>query len=264
MSHIDIEYENFKVYLSLSDKSILVSVLNIINYDLYSIEIDQLIFNNYNLFVLLISGFKKFNPDIDVKLEVIDKKLNMILNIKNENTNFFELEKVDNKNLNIMNNYNNINDGLDKIYDRAMKIPNKNKYLDVIYVLDTELTKEVIDGFNINNFNKKYYFEITNKNLINVLHYYKGAKVKRGNYPVDGKNGLNLFWKECIAFQPGIYNAGNGCPGWFANSNNLVFSEGNMYELEGELKRLLNSKKINIINGNKKWYITFLQLPNMT
>jgi glycogen synthase len=88
MSHIDIEYENFKVYLSLSDKSILVSILNIINYDLYSIEIDQLIFNNYNLFVLLISGFKKFNPDIEVKLEVIDKKLNMILNIKNENTNF--------------------------------------------------------------------------------------------------------------------------------------------------------------------------------
>ena len=58
MSNIDIDYDNHKVSLSLGIEFLHLSVLNTISYDLYALDINQMIFNDkritfQNLFNLI-------------------------------------------------------------------------------------------------------------------------------------------------------------------------------------------------------------------
>jgi hypothetical protein len=139
---------------------------------------------------------------------------------------------------------------LDKIWERASNIFNIDKYSSVISCLEREMNEEVIKGFQIVEANRKDYFEIKSKLLITLLDKYKGVVVPAGDYPQNGSQCLNLSWSGS---------------GWYATRNTLHFINEKMYELEKDLRNILNYKKINIIyhETDNKWWITFLNLPYM-
>jgi len=263
MSNIDIDYENHKVSLSLGAQSLNISVLNNVSYDLYSLDVNQLIFNDNrikfsNLFNLIKAGLNKSDDSITVTIETLVKTMNFKLDVNNDYTTFnhtFELVKQESGSVDLKDIKKSIVllnknlSPLDKIWERACKIPNSEKFKDVIFCLEKELNEEAISYFKIVEANKKYYFEIKNKLLISLLMKYKGLVITAGNYPQDGSNSLNLVW--------------NGSPGWYTNGNGLQFTNGKMYDLDKELRLLLNYKKLNIIYHelDNKWWITFLNLP---
>ncbi len=262
MSNIDIDYNNHKVSLSLGIEFLHLSVLNTISYDLYALDINQMIFNDkritfQNLFNLIVAGLKGTDKTISIELETYSKTMKFKLNVDNNYTTFihtFELIKQENGNTDLKEIkkslvlLNKNLSPLDKIWERASNIFNIDKYSSVISCLDREMNEEVIKEFKINEVRKKYYFEIKSKILITLLDKYKGIVVPGGNYPQDGSNSLNLIW--------------NGSPGWNAGTQ---FTNQKMYELEKDLRNILNYKKINIIyhETDNKWWITFLNLPYM-
>ena len=264
MSNIDIDYNNHKVSLSLGTEFLHLSVLNTISYDLYALDINQMIFNDkritfQNLFNLIVAGLKGTDKTISIELETYSKTMKFKLNVDNDYTTFihtFELIKQENgntdlkeikKNLVLLNK--NLSP-LDKIWERASNIFNIDKYSSVISCLEREMNEEVIKGFQISEGNRKDYFEIKSKLLNTLLNKYKGIKVPDGRYPKDGSNSLNLTWD-------GTSN------GWMSPNN--YFRCQMMYELEKDLRIILNYKKINIIyhETDNKWWITFLNLPYM-
>jgi len=263
MSNIDIDFENYKVSLSLGKESLNISVLNNVSYDLYSLDINQLIFNDNrikfsNLFNLIKAGLNKKDDSITVTIETLTKIMNFKLDVNNDYTTFnhtFELVKQESgstdlkdikKSIVLLNK--NISP-LDKIWERACKISNVDKFKDVIYCLEKELSEDVINEYKIVEGNKKDYFEIKSKLLIPLLEKYKGLAITGGNYPQDDSNSLYLNW-DCS-------------PGWKTNGNTLSFTNGKLYELNKELRKILNYKKLNIIyhEVDNKWWITFLCLP---
>jgi hypothetical protein len=265
MSNIDIDYNNHKVSLSLGIEFLHLSVLNTISYDLYALDINQMIFNDkritfQNLYNLIVAGLKGTDKTISIELETYSKTMKFKLNVNNDYTTFihaFELIKQENGNTDLKEIkkslvlLNKNLSPLDKIWERASKIFNIDKYSSVISCLDREMNEEVIKGFQIVEANRKYYFEIKSKILITLLDKYKGVVVPGGRYPLDGTNSLNLTWEST--------------PGWGANDNTLKFTNQKMYELEKDLRLILNYKKINIIYHeiDNKWWITFLNLPYM-
>jgi hypothetical protein len=211
-----------------------------------------------NLYNLIVAGLKGTDKTISIELETYSKTMKFKLNVDNSYTTFthtFELIKQENGNTDLKEIkkslvlLNKNLSPLDKIWERASKIFNIDKYSSVISCLDREMNEEVIKGFQIVEANRKYYFEIKSKILITLLDKYKGVVVPGGNYPQDGSNSYNFHW--------------NGS-GWYANESSLHFENG-MYELEKDLRIMLNYKKINIIYniGDYKWWITFLNLPYM-
>ena len=74
MSNIDIDYNNHKVSLSLGIEFLHLSVLNTISYDLYALDINQMIFNDkritfQNLYNLIVAGLKSTDKTISIELE---------------------------------------------------------------------------------------------------------------------------------------------------------------------------------------------------
>jgi hypothetical protein len=213
-----------------------------------------------NLFNLIVAGLKRTDKTISVELETYSKTMNFKLNVNNDYTTFihtFELIKQENGNTDLKEIkkslvlLNKNLSPLDKIWERASNIFNIDKYSSFISCLEREMNEEVIKGFKIINTNRKHYFEIKSKLLITLLDKYKGVIVVGNSYPTDGSNSLNLIW--------------NGAPGWYTNDNSLQFTNQKMYELEKDLRNILNYKKINIIyhETDNKWWITFLNLPYM-
>ena len=264
MSNIDIDYNNHKVSLSLGIEFLHLSVLNTISYDLYALDINQMIFNDkritfQNLYNLIVAGLKGTDKTISIELETYSKTMKFKLNVDNSYTTFthtFELIKQENGNTDLKEIkkslvlLNKNLSPLDKIWERASNIFNIDKYSSVISCLDREMNEEVIKGFKINEGNnRKHYFEIKSKLLIILLDKHKGGMIPGGNYPLDGSNSLNLLW--------------NGSPGWYTNGTAQQFTNQKMYELEKDLRIILNYKKINIIyhETDTKWWITFLNLP---
>lgn len=262
MANIDIDYENHKVSLSLGTQSLNISVLNNVSYDLYSLDVNQLVFNDNrikfsNLFNLMKAGLNKSDKTITVTIETLTKIMNFKLDVNNDYTTFnhtFELVKQESgstdlkeikKSIVLLNKSFGLG-ALDRIWERVLK---SYKYEDVIQCLEKQLNEDVIKDFKIVEANKKYYFEIKSKLLISLLIKYKGLVITAGNYPEDGSCIFNLTW--------------NGSPGWYTNGNGLQFTNGKLYDLDKELKILLNYKKINIIYHelDNKWWITFLNLP---
>lgn len=264
MSNIDIDYNNHKISLSLGIEFLHLSVLNTISYDLYALDINQMIFNDkritfQNLYNLIVAGLKGADKTISIELETYSKTMKFKLNVNNDYTTFihaFELIKQENGNTDLKEIkkslvlLNKNLSPLDKIWERASNIFNIDKYSSVISCLDKEMNEEVIKGFQIDEARRKDYFEIKSKILITLLDKYKGIVVPYGNYPKDGTHSLNLTWSGS---------------GWHATRNTLHFINEKMYELEKDLKLILNYKKINIIYdaGDNKWWITFLNLPYM-
>ena len=264
MSNIDIDYNNHKVSLSLGIEFLHLSVLNTISYDLYALDINQMIFNDkritfQNLFNLIVAGLKGTDKTISIELETYSKIMKFKLNVNNDYTTFthtFELIKQENGNTDLKEIkkslvlLNKNLSPLDKIWERASKIYNIDKYSSIIFCLEREMNEEVIKGFQIDESRRKDYFEIKSKLLSTLLDKYKGVVVPGGNYPQDGSECLNLSWSSS---------------GWYATRNTLHFINEKMYELEKDLKLILNYKKINIIYdaGDNKWWITFMYLPYM-
>ena len=261
MSNIDIDYDNHKVSLSLGIEFLHLSVLNTISYDLYALDINQMIFNDnritfQNLFNLIVAGLKGTDKTISIELETYSKTMKFKLNVNNDYTTFihtFELIKQENGNTDLKEIkkslvlLNKNLSPLDKIWERASNICNIDKYSSFISCLEREMNEEVIKGFKIDESNKKFYFEIKSNLLITLLDKYKGVVVPGGNYTKDRFNSLNLNgWDQ---------------DGWLINNNAVRFK--NIYELEKDLRNILNYKKINIIYNemNNKWWITFLYLP---
>lgn len=271
MSNIDIDYENHKISLSLGSQSLNISVLNNVSYDLYSLDINQLIFNDNrikfsNLFNLIKAGLNKTDNSITVTIETLTKIMNFKLDVNNDYTTFnhtFELVKQEGgstdlkeiKKSIVLLNQNLNTSPLDKIWTRASFKKYDDlllKYKDIIFCLEKELSEDVINEFNIVEQNKKNYFEIKSKILITLLTKYRGPLVQRGHYPPENTCIWNLTW--------------NGSPGWYVNGGNTQnFNEGHVYDLSLELKKLVNIKKLNIIyhSIDNKWWITFLYLPYM-
>jgi len=104
MSNIDIDYENYKVSLSLGEQSLNISVLNNVSYDLYSLDVNQLIFNDNrikfsNLFNLIKAGLTKSDTSITLIIETLTNIMNFKLDVNNYYTTFnhtFELVKQEN------------------------------------------------------------------------------------------------------------------------------------------------------------------------
>jgi hypothetical protein len=268
MSNIDIDYENHKISLSLGAQSLNISVLNNVSYDLYSLDVNQLIFNDNrikfsNLFNLIKAGLNKSDKSISVTLVTLVKTMNFKLDVNNDYTTFshtFELIKQENGTIDlkeikksiILLNKKMKSSYLDNIWKIALsKIDDAIylKYQDILSCLEKELNEDVINEFKIVEGNKKNYFEIKSSILITFLAKYKGDVVQGGNYPSDGTNSLNLIW--------------NGNPGWNTKNSTQNFNNGQVYDLSLELKKILNNKKLNIIFHSKdnKWWITFLGLP---
>jgi len=266
MSNIDIDYDNHKVSLSLGIEFLHLSVLNTISYDLYALDINQMIFNDnrikfQNLFNLIVAGLKGTDKTISIELETYSKTMKFKLNVNNDYTTFnhtFELIKQENGNTDLKEIkkglvlLNKNLSPLDKIWERASNIFNIDKYSSFISCLEREMNEEVIKGFGIDEGKRKHYFEIKSKLLITLLDKYKGIKVPDGRYPLDGTNSLNLTWE--------------GHPdGWKRINSSNYFGCQKMYDLEKDLRIILNYKKINIIyhETDNKWWITFLNLPYM-
>ena len=265
MSNIDIDYDNHKVSLSLGIDFLHISVLNNISYDLYALDINQMIFNDkritfQNLFNLIVAGLKGTDKTITIELETNSKTMKFKLNVNNDYITFmtsFELIKQENGNTDLKEIkkslvlLNKNLSPLDKIWERASKIYNIDKYSSVISCLDREMNEEVIKGFGISEPTRKYYFEIKSKLLIILLDKHKGVVITAGHYPVDGSCSLNLTW--------------NGSPGWYTAGTAQQFTNQKMFDLEKDLRIILNYKKINIIyhETDNKWWITFLNLPYM-
>jgi len=267
MSNIDIDYDNHKVSLSLGIEFLHLSVLNTISYDLYALDINQMIFNDkritfQNLFNLIVAGLKGTDKTISIELETYSKTMKFKLNVNNDYTTFnhtFELIKQENgntdlkeikKSLVLLNKNLLLLSPLNKILERVYKIYNIDKYSNFISCLDKEMNEEVIKGFKIVESNKNFYFEIKSKSLSTELNKYKGVVVSRcGDLDYRGKS-LNLIWQ------------GNG---WYTNGNSLLFVNQKMYDLEKDLKTILNYKEINIIyhETDNKWWITFFNLHYM-
>jgi len=263
MTNIDIDYENYKVSLSLGSQSLNISVLNNVSYDLYSLDVNQLIFNDNrikfsNLFNLIKAGLNKSDNSITVTIEILTKTMNFKLDVNNDYTTFnhtFELVKQESgstdlkeikKSIVLLNNkFSQLDEILNKIWERAVNPPNIEKYKDIILCLDKELNDTLFTKtFKLVESNKTYYIEITSKALISILIKYKGCVPPITNLP-------NLTWDT------------NGSHKWVANGGSLIFTYGKLYDLDKELKILLNYKKLNIIyhEVDNKWWITFLNLP---
>jgi hypothetical protein len=272
MSNIDIDYENHKVSLSLGAQSLHISVLNNVSYDVYSLDVNQLIFNDNrikfsNLFNLIKAGLNKSDKSISVTLETNVKTMNFKLNVNNDYTTFnhtFELVKQESgsvdlkdikKSIVLLNNSFGLG-ALDRIWERVLK---SYKYEDIIQYLEKELNEDVIKGFGITNINctTKNYFEIKSKILIPLLNKYKGNIIPVGNYyRID---------HETTATNRVSMNLSCEDSGYSANNGQLFIEKNKAYDLNIGLKTILNYKKINIIydESKDKWWITFLCLPHI-
>ena len=86
MSNIDIDYENHKISLSLGSQSLNIRVLNNVSYDVYSLDINQLIFNDNrikfsNLFNLIKAGLSKTDRTITITIETLTKIMKFKLDV---------------------------------------------------------------------------------------------------------------------------------------------------------------------------------------
>jgi len=258
MTDIDIDCENYKVSLSLGKESLYISVLNNVSYDLYSLDVNQLIFNDNrikfsNLFNLIKAGLNKSDNGIYIKMETLTKIMNFKIDVNTDYITFshtFELVKQESgsidlkeikKSIVLLNNkFSPLDEMLDKIWERNIQLPDIEKYKDLILCLDKEFKT-----FRPTEGNKTYYSHITSEPLISILVKYKGSVSQITNLPhLHSDNQYNP-------------------PKWVANGGSLIFQNGKLYDLVKDLKILLNYKKINIIyhEFDNKWYITFLILP---
>jgi len=271
MSNIDIDYENHKISLSLGSQSLHISVLNNVSYDLYSLDVNQLIFNDNrikfsNLFNLIKAGLNKSDKSISVTLVTLVKTMNFKLDVNNDYSTFnhtFELVKQESgsidlkeikKSIVLLNNSFGLG-ALDRIWDRVLK---SYKYEDVIQCLEKELNEDVIKGFGITDINRttKNYYEIKSKILIPLLNKYKGNILPESDYyRIDYENNGTT---NKVSMNLAISSSG-----YYINNDQLLIPKGNAYDLNIGLKTILNFKKINIIYDatKDKWWITFLCLP---
>lgn len=270
MSNIDIDYENHKISLSLGSQSLNISVLNNVSYDVYSLDINQLIFNDNrikfsNLFNLIKAGLSKTDRTITITIETLTKIMKFKLDVNNNYTTFnhtFELVKQESgsvdlkdikKSIVLLNNSFGLG-ALDRIWERVMKC---YKYEDVIQCLEKELNEDVIKGFGITEYNKNHYHEIKSHLLISLLNKYKGNIIPQSSYfridyettePNSNRTSMNLSWDGSQ---------------WSTNGNSLRIEKDKAYDVTIGLKTILNYKKINIIYDatKDKWWIIFLCLP---
>jgi hypothetical protein len=129
MSSFTIEYESYKVTISLNEATIFISMMNINTYAIYEKEITSIDFNNdkftlSNLYNIFHKGFNKDSTiNIDIKLH--NKILKININILSELMNFnhsFELHEKYDDNIHMKELKKEINSLKNKLESTIIKI----------------------------------------------------------------------------------------------------------------------------------------------